>query len=212
MVDHADPQDSQNATATSALEIGGVLLFSGLTELEDRIRRTLHSSWTRSAVIVPGPDGTPAVLQGTSRPIASDVVDHTTRSGVQIVAVRDVFTSFAGSIAFRAIRPVISPQLRESLARFAMATRGVPFNTSPYYSLRAAHRRNREGNGRQYFCTELVAAALQEIGVLTRPLVGRSASNYVPGDFAQESEDVCLSEGYKLGSQVVVRCPIGFVF
>ena len=102
MVDHAETKRSQTATAIPTLEIGSVLLFSGLTELEDRIQKTLQSFWTRSAVIVPGPDNSPVVLQGTSRPIASDLIDGDTRSGVQIVAVRDMFTSFAGSIAFRA--------------------------------------------------------------------------------------------------------------
>jgi len=211
MIDRAETKPSQFTTAIPALEIGSVLLFSGLTELEDRIRKTLQSFWTRSAVIVPGPHNAPVVLQGTSRPIASDMIDGETRSGVQIVAVQDVFGSFAGTIAFRAIGPGISPHRKDSLARFALATRGVPFNMSPYYSLRAAHRRNREGDGRQYFCTELVAAALQEIGVLVRPPAGRFASNYFPGDFAQESEDVCLSEGYELLDQFVLKCPIEVV-
>jgi hypothetical protein len=54
----------------------------------------------------------------------------------------------------------------------------------------------------------LVAAALQHIGVLAMPPMGRSASNYVPGDFAEASEDLGLTGEYRFLGQQTFRSPI----
>lgn len=190
------------------LEPGCVVLFSGLTALERRIQETLQNTWTRCALIVPGPAGAPVILQATSRPIATDLIERRLRTGVQIVSAEEVLALFAGYVGFRAIRPALSGEQRKSLAAFALEKLGLPFNFSPYYALRASRRRNRAGDGTQYYCTELVAAALQRVGVLTPPPVGRAASNYVPGDFAGPSQDLCLTGSHELLPQQVLRSPI----
>jgi hypothetical protein len=59
-----------------------------------------------------------------------------------------------------------------------------------------------------YYCTELVAAALQHVSVLAGPPMGRSASNYVPGDFAGSSQDLCFGGNYDFDSQQVLKSPI----
>jgi hypothetical protein len=190
------------------LEPGCVLLFSGVTDLELRIQETLQNLWTRCALIVPGPDAAPVMLQSTSRPIATDLIERRLRVGVQIVAPDEVLTRFDGYVGFRALQPALSMEQKNSLAAFALEKLGVPFNFSPYYALRAARRRNRDGDGTRYYCTELVAAALQHAGVLDHPPLGRSASNYVPGDFAEPSQDLCLTGRHKLLPQQVLRTPI----
>jgi uncharacterized protein YycO len=193
------------------LEPGCVLLFSGLTALEHRIQEILANLWTRCALIVPGPSGATVVLQATSRPISADITEQRLRTGVQIVAVDDVLTHFDGYVGFRTIRPALSQAQKGLLAAFALEKLGMPFNFSPYDALRAARRRNRHGDGTSYYCAELVAAALQHAGVLAQPPLGRSASNYVPGDFAEPSQDLCLIGGHELVHQQVVRSPITFL-
>jgi hypothetical protein len=187
---------------------GCILLFSGLTDLERRIQQTLDNFWTRCALVVRAPCGTPVLLQSTSRPISRDLIDGQQRTGVQIVGIDDVLANFEGYIALRSIQPQLSRLKDSTLTAFALAKHGMPFNASPYYALRAAGRRNKEGDGIKYYCTELVAAALQHVGVLARPPMGRSASNYVPGDFAESSQDVCLVDNYGLQDQRVVRSPV----
>jgi hypothetical protein len=58
-----------------------------------------------------------------------------------------------------------------------------------------------------YYCTELVAAALQHVSVLAGPPMGRSASNYVPGDFAESSQDLCVAGDYGFDGQQVLKSP-----
>jgi hypothetical protein len=196
------------APSAFSLKPGCVLLFSGLTDLERRIQETLDNFWTRCALVVRGPRGTPVLLQATSRPISKDLIDGQLRTGVQIVGIDDVLAHFDGYVSMRAIRPDLAQPTDAALEAFATAKHGIPFNMSPFYALRAARRRNRDGDGTMYYCTELVAAALQQVGVLAGPPLGRSASNYVPGDFAESSQDVCFSGGYGLDGQQVLKEPI----
>jgi len=191
----------------SGLEPGCVVLFSGVTDLEYRIQVTLSNRWTRCAIIVPGLDGRPVLLQYTSRPIAPDLKTNELLTGVQMVAIGDVLSRFKGQVGFRPVSPPLSSAQNDALSEFALNKVGLPFNYSPYYALRAARRRNREGDGTKYYCTELVAAALQHVGVLAEPPSGRSASNHVPGDFAASSEDLSLIGQYTLLPGETVECP-----
>jgi hypothetical protein len=202
------PLLSEAPLSSFRIEPGCILLFSGLTELERRIQHTLHNLWTRCALVVRATSGTPVLLQSTSRPISKDLIVGQPRTGVQIISIDEVLTAFDGYIAFRSVRPKLSQNSDERLAAFSLANHGLPFNLSPYYALRAARRRNRDGNGESYYCTELVAAALQHIGVLAIPPVGRSASNYVPGDFAELSQDLCLTGDHGFARQQTFRAPI----
>jgi len=72
---------------------------------------------------------------------------------------------YRGSIAHRPLIPALSVVQIDALSSFADMNLGRPFNFSPYYSVRALHRRNRAGTGVRFFCTELVAAAYQRVHV-----------------------------------------------
>jgi hypothetical protein len=184
------------------------VLFSGLTDLEGKIQHALDNIWTRCALVVRAQWGKPVLLQATSRPISNDLVVGQTLTGVQIIAIDEVLSRFEGFIGLRSLRPKLSQDNDARLTAFATARHGIPFNSSPYYALRAARRRNQVGNGETYYCTELVAAAFQHIGVLAMPPLGRSASNYVPGDFAEASQDLCLTGEHGFLGQQIFRSPI----
>src|ERR1700737_4781763 len=143
---------------TFSLKPGCILLFAGLTDLERRIQQTLDNFWTRCALVVRAPWGTPVLLQSTSRPISHDLIEGQQRTGVQIIGIDDVLTRFDGYVSMRSVRPELSQTKDAALAAFASAKHGMPFNRSPYYALRAARRRNQDGNETMYYCTELVAA------------------------------------------------------
>jgi hypothetical protein len=197
--------ESAFRAACSSFTPGCVVLFSGLTSLEFKIQATLNSRWTRSAIVVPGPDGNPVLLQSTSRPIAPDLKSGKLSTGAQLVAIPDVLANFDGYVGFRSIAPILPAQVG-ALAEFAREKVGTPFNFSPYYALRAARRRNGDGDGTKYYCTELVAAALQHAGILNAPPAGRCASNHVPGDFASDTEDLSLANGHTLIDGDTIRC------
>jgi hypothetical protein len=104
----------------SRFEPGCVVLFSGVTSLEYRIQATLGNPWTRCAIVVPGFDGNPVLLQSTSRPIAADLITGQLRTGAQLVVIRDVLTGFEGQIGFRPVAPALSSAQDKVLAETAL--------------------------------------------------------------------------------------------
>jgi hypothetical protein len=182
------------------MQPGDVLLLSGRGVLEERLQRHLCSPWNQSAIVVAW-KGTLAMLESTSRPVCPDLQTRCFRTGVQIVSVEEKLKHYRGTIALRCLAPRMCTRQLQHLANFASDLYGRPFNTSPYYSARALHRRNHPGSHRSFFCTELVAYAYQCTGVLELPPAGRSESNYAPPDFAEDTQSLCLRCDCSFGPQ-----------
>lgn len=104
--------------------------------------------------------------------------------GVQLTALDRRIASFDGEIAIRQLRPPLSAAASDLLAAFVNLSHGLPFNANKWTAARSILRKNKAPLGLRFFCSELVAAALQHAGVLQAPPGGRFASNYIPADFA----------------------------
>lgn len=190
---------------TTSVAAGDVLLFSGSTSLRTRLQRHMESRWDQTAIVIPWHSlDEVALLEATSRPTCEDIHTHQVLAGVRIVSIHEKLRTFSGSVARRALIPSLTTSQITLLTAFAKQTWGLPFNLSPFYAARALHRRNKEGVGLSFCCTELVAQAYQRISVLRSPPDGRSASNYVPRDFAGESENLDLCGIFRLDAQEVL--------
>jgi hypothetical protein len=143
----------------------------------------------------------------TLLPVSEDLIAGDLRTGVQLVDTKVMLKRFDGIIACRPLDPPLTQSADAALTAFARQTHGLPFNRSPYYAMRAKRRRNQQCDGGCYYCTELVAAALQSAGVLESPPRGRSASNYLPGDFAEPTEQLCLAGVYGFLAQQDLSAP-----
>jgi len=120
-----DPPTLSEAPLRSfPIEAGCIVLFSGLTDLEGKIQHALDNIWTRCALVVRVPWGTPVLLQATSRPISNDLVVGQTLTGVQIIAIDEVLSRFEGFIGLRSLRPKLSQNNDARLTAFAMASQG----------------------------------------------------------------------------------------
>jgi hypothetical protein len=184
------------------LAAGDVLFFSGSTSFRTRLQRHMESRWDQTAIVIPWHSlREVALLEATSRPTCADIRSHQFLAGVRIVSIREKLRTFSGSVARRRIIPSLTNSQVTSLSAFAEQTCGLPFNTSPFYAARALHRRNKEGSGLSFCCTELVAQAFQRISVLRSPPEGRPASNYVPRDFADGTEDLDLLGIFRFDAQ-----------
>ena len=187
-------------TFTDDMRPGDVLLLSGRGVLEERLQRHLCSPWNQTAIVISWNERI-VVLESTSRPVCPDLTTGCLRTGVQVVAAEDKLERYNGKIALRQLTPSLSHRQVQLLTEFATRMWGRPFNTSPYYSARALHRRNHPGTHRRFFCTELVASAYQHIGVLDLPPNGRCESNYAPPDFAADTQSLSLKPDHSFGPQ-----------
>jgi hypothetical protein len=177
---------AQQQANRAALAPGDVILLSGRGVLQSRLQRHMGSPWDQTGIVVDWPtQGGVAMLLATSRPVCDDLHGRKKFVGVQIVSIDALLRAYIGAVALRALRPVLT-----------QAQRRLPF-----YSARALHRRNAPGKGVSYYCTELIATAYQHVSVLQCTRATRSASNYVPRDFAEETESLALSEPYRFDAQ-----------
>ena len=87
------------------------------------------------------------------------------------------------------MKPKLCIDQEEELLKFANRVKGKPFNDSKYFMARAKERRNVQNDNLSYFCSQLVAESLQELGILSKPPLGFSSGNYSPSDFCSDSEN-----------------------
>lgn len=111
-----------------------------------------------------------------------DVVLGRQVRGVQLCRWNERTSTFEGRIGVRHLNPRLSSEAMEALWKFIWASHGLAFNDSKWVAIRALLRKNKPSTEATYFCSELVAAAYQAIGVL--PPAGASPNNYIPADFA----------------------------
>jgi hypothetical protein len=107
-------------------------------------------------------------------------------------------------LVHRSLVPALDCDQLKLLAQFVKSTWRTPFNDSPYYLLRAFHRRNSQLSIDTFFCAELVTTAYQKLGILLPPPQGRNASNYIPGDFSEEQELLDLDRRYMFAAQQLI--------
>lgn len=196
------------SSSRELMKPGDLILLSGVSSLELRLQACMASIWNQTSLVVRWPtDGGVALLEATKRPVCADLVSGHFMIGVQVVSLKEKLAAYQGIVTSRPIEPPLDDKAVLALSRFAESVWGAPFNDSPFYAVRAIRRRNSAGSQKSFFCTELVAAAYQEIGVLERPPRGRAASNYIPRDFADKSEFLCLTSRHAFGVQQTPKAP-----
>jgi hypothetical protein len=171
------------------IRAGDVILSSGSQDSQVRIQKFMNSQWNGASIVIPWANSDRLVLlESVQIPICEDIISGAMISGVQVVDLHQKLDRYPGKLVHRSLVPALDLDRLNLLNQFVKSTWGTPFNDSPYYLLRAFHRRNFQLSIDTFFCAELVATAYQELGILLPPPQGRNANNYIPGDFSEEQE------------------------
>jgi hypothetical protein len=183
---------------------GDIILFSGRHPLHRRQQERTNCPWAQVGLLLrlPGQSGV-FVFESTRISECRDVFLGRVVHGVQLVRLAERVGSLPGDVAIRTVRPPLGGLRESRLIEFAMAVHGRPFNDNRWEAGRAFYRRNRSSGGAGYFCSELVAAAYQRVGLLPPPPGGMSANNYIPADFssAYPRAMLPLTPGFELGPE-----------
>ena len=163
---------------------GDILLFSGRDDRSRCVQRWLGSPWSQAALVITLPGFTePLVLEATSVPSCPDIENGTLRTGVRTVRLSERLASFEGAVALRPLQPALDDAGRERLRIYRATVIGRPFEFSPAETRRLYRRGHTAWTGASYFCSALVAEALQTMGVLALPSDGPLPNNVLPSDF-----------------------------
>jgi hypothetical protein len=189
------------------IQVGDVIISSSTNDLQVKIQRFISSQWTGVSIVIPALSGDRlTLLESTQIPICEDLISGRAISGVGVIDLQQKLDRYQGKLFHRSLIPPLDRDRINLLTGFVDLTWGKPFNDSPYYLARATYRRNSHQNSLDsFFCAELVATAYQYLGILIPPPQGRSASNYLPGDFSQARESLDLDREYLFSSQHPIK-------
>lgn len=186
---------------------GDLVLFSGEGHISTGIKLFTRSRWSHVGMVVRS-DDLDSVLLWESTTL-SDVLDVDTAlatRGVQLVLLSQRLASYRGTIGIRRLQMRRSKAQLETLGALRRSLAGRPYEQQ-WRDLLCADFRflgRAAPDFSSFFCSELVALAYQELGLLPRqPMAGR----YVPADFStgRGTVDVRLAAGVRLLPEQIVE-------
>jgi hypothetical protein len=174
------------------LAVGDIVLFFSDHPVHLRQQRVTGCPWSNVALLLSHADGVPVLLEASRLSDCRDLRVGFRIKGVQFSSLIERMASCNGKFAARRLVPPLTRREVSQLQAFADRVHGFPFNESPWIAARAFGRRNSPSDGRSFFCSELIAHAYQQIGVLRSPPEGLSSNNFVPADFSSAYSDAYL--------------------
>jgi hypothetical protein len=189
------------------LDSGDVLLFAGESRFSRAIKRLTGSHWSHSALVARAKAGGPLLLwEATLDTDLPDVTTHEIASGVNLYDLEHWIRHYAGETVIRPLRVERTEAMRTALLAFYQEARGRPYARNRLELFRAVYDgplgKNRTDDLSSFFCSELVAAAYQRMGLLP---ASPPANEYTPHDFSSErKQPLPLLLGATWGPEILV--------
>jgi hypothetical protein len=191
-------------TIRSKLQSGDIVLFSGKGGLSTGIKWFTASRWSHLGMVV-RPLDFDVVLLWEASPITDikDIQSGKIHKGVRLVALSERIQTYEGEVAIRLLEVQRNPKMLEALNRLRRELKNRPFEKDVIELLKSAWDGPLGDNVADLsslFCSELVAEAYQQMGLLSR----RKPSNeYTPRDFSEQGQ-LKLLKG-RLGKERAIR-------
>jgi hypothetical protein len=188
------------------LALGDVVLYGGDTPQCRRLKAMMRSRWSHVAMVVrlEGDEG-PLLWEATGASGMADLVSESEDGGVHLVRLEDWANKYGGDIAVRQLTVERLAGFFAAFRAFFEQVHGRPYEQTRTQTIRACFKsfflRNRREDLSSLFCSELVAATYQRLGLL--PMEPPS-NTYTPRDFGAEGK-LPLREGAALGEEVMIH-------
>jgi hypothetical protein len=201
--------DEQIDKAERLLGTGDILLTIGVNNKQERIvKKTTNSPITHNLLAIKL-EGVVYLLESNSiSPTTTKVTDYTYgtyKDGVRLIKFSDFYRHYNTVAFIRKVKPSLGTEYSEALFKFYKLHKHKPFERS-LLQLYNAQQKIRVFNiprTNEFFCSELVAEALQFIGLMKGPRNGGNASKfYTPDDFVAWQPD---DKRYKYGPMVKIK-------
>lgn len=175
--------------------VHGVVLFSGRDPVSHLIRALTSSRWSHVALLLLDESSTLWCFEATGS--TDEILRCQHLPCVKLTKWSHVLAEYPGRVAVRLVK---HHPLRD-VSAFVDSKIGVLYEQHLGSLVRALARANVEDGSDSFFCSELVAATLQHAGCLaSAPML---ADNYLPRDFAPETQTLYLEPGVVLSPLVV---------
>lgn len=191
------------------LKIGDIVLFSGKGGISHGIKLVTNSKWSHVGMVLRLPDSKAAFLwESTILCNLKDAIDGKAKRGVQLVLLSDRLRTYDGEAAIRHLQNhEIDTDEYRKLMELRENLRNRPYEKDQLELIKAAYDGplgHNEEDLTSLFCSELVAEAYQEVGLLKEPPLGLPSNEFTPKDFA-EKRGLVLESGASLGVEIPVE-------
>jgi len=176
------------------LNTGDIVLFSGSGVISKTIQYFSRSEWSHVGMVIRDLGWDMLLLwESTTLSKVKDVESRGQRQGVAIRPMSDRLRDYpVGKVAFRKLQNItITGEMKQALIAFRNEIKGRDYEESKIELMRSAYDGflgdNKEDLS-SVFCSELVAEALQRMGVLKEHDEdgGYPSNEYTPADFGKQ--------------------------
>lgn len=172
------------------LKSGDLLFFSGHSVLGNLIKLFTRSKWSHIALVVRSENNDLFCYEADVDSLSDFLKKQGT--GVRMIPLTEKINQYPGEVALRILNVSQEQELKtmqQQLIEFTKIVKNLPYEKSLIEFIRAAYDgpfgENVNEDLSSIFCSELVAAAYQHMGLLLPHPPGLSSNEYTPADFAR---------------------------
>lgn len=167
------------------LQTGDLLLFSGQGPISDIIKLFCNSKWSHVGLVVKSNDmDMLMIFESTTLSTIPDVEDNRIHRGVQCVELSRRVANYPGSISYRMLQGVVTPEMLGKLGEFRKEVQNRPYERHPLELINALVHVGGITSGpsdlSSLFCSELISESLKRMGILSDKV---ESEEYTPKDF-----------------------------
>lgn len=188
------------------LKTGDIVLFAGKSGTAESIKWVTLSRWSHVGLVLRLPQyDYPCLWEATTDATLACLETGRRRPGVQLVSLEARLQEHDGDVACRRLELELEGSALEQLASLRQRLRGRAYESNVLELMGAAYDGpfgEQVENLVELFCSELVAAAYQAIGLIGAG--GKASNEYVPADFSERWERLPWLRG-RLGPEVMLK-------
>jgi hypothetical protein len=189
------------------MRTGDLVLFSGTCNVGKLIKIVQRNIWSHVGMIVIDSNyDFPCLYESTHSDKIIDLDTQQITQGVQMVSLVDKVKLYPGNIGYRRLTNIADHELNhDGFAELKKALQGKAFEKSIWQIVKAKYDgplgANRE-DLTSLFCSELIAASYQALGLLPESEV-RTSNEYTPSDFSSLRFKLC--KGAQLSEITIIK-------
>jgi hypothetical protein len=186
------------------MRTGDLVLYAGKGVFSASIKRLTRCKWAHVGLVIRDrPADLPQLWEATTLADMPDLETGQAFPGVRLVMLEEALTAYSGEVAVRLLDVKRTKKMLADLEAFRQEMLGRPYEKNEAQMIRATRKgplRNRVEDLSSVFCSELIAAAYQRMGLLDR---SKLSNNFTPADFTTEV-DLPLGLRAQLGPEIIV--------
>jgi hypothetical protein len=192
------------------IKTGDIVLFGGKGGISEWIKWFSRSKWSHVGMAVRSDEWNMLLIwESTTLNSVKDVELNRSIRGVQLVPFSERVKNYKGDIGVRHLSKPVTDLMQIKLRDFRHKVAGRPYERNYIELIKAAYDGPFGGNVENLsslFCSELVAEAYQQIGLLDDGRGSLPSNEYTPKDFSTEAkEPLDLLNDYSLSNEILIK-------